>query len=103
MAITSLEPTVAPVASRSGSPEALPPAAVSALWKGQIIEAIKLVRLERNIDLKDAKEQVDAYLRQQPVLKKKIEQKQTDTRDGLLRWAAFLLIGGAGLVYLLFD
>lgn len=101
MSITSLKPTVAPVASRPGSPEALPPAAVSALWKGQIIEAIKLVRLERNIDLKDAKDQVEAYLRQQPVLKKKIEQQQTDTRDGLLRWAAFLLIGGAGLACLL--
>ena len=101
MSITSLEPTVAPVANRPGSPEALPPAAVSALWKGQIIEAIKLVRLERNIDLKGAKDQVDAYLRQQPVLKKKVEQIQADSRNGLLRWAAFLLIGGTGLAYLL--
>ena len=101
MPTTSFEPTVAPVANRPGVPEALPPAAVSALWKGQIIEAVKVVRLERNIDLKDAKDQVDAYLRRQPVLKKKVEQIQADSRDGLLRWAAFLLIGGAGLAYLL--
>jgi len=101
MPITTLEPTVAAALNRSGASEALPAAAVSALWKGQIIEAIKVIRLERNLDLKDAKDQVEAYLRQQPVLKKKIEQNQVDTRDGLLRWAAFLLIGGAGLAYFL--
>ncbi|MDX2253831.1 MAG: hypothetical protein NW202_16185 [Nitrospira sp.] len=101
MPITVIEPTAAAVTNRSGASEALPPAAVSALWHGQMIEAIKVVRLERHLDLKGAKDQVDAYLRQQPVLKKKIEQRQTDTRDGLLRWAAFLLIGGAGLAYFL--
>jgi ribosomal protein L7/L12 len=101
MPITTLEPTTAAAANRSGASETLPPAAVSALWQGQMIEAIKSVRLERHLDLKDAKDQVDAYLRQQPVLKKKIEQSQVDTRDGLLRWAAFLLIGGAGLAYFL--
>jgi len=79
----------------------LPPAAVSALWHGQKIEAIKVVRLECHLDLKGAKDQVEAYLRQQPVLKKKVEQIQADSRDGLLRWAAFLLIGGVGLAYFL--
>lgn len=101
MPITSLEPTVAPIANRSGASETLPSSAVSALWRGQIIEAIKLVRLERNIDLKEAKDQVDAYLCRQPVLKKKVEQVQADSREGLLRWAAFLLIGGAGLAHFL--
>ena len=101
MSVTALEPTAVAIANRSEASEALPPAAVSALWRGQMIEAIKVVRLERHLDLKDAKDQVEAYLRQQPVLKKKIEQSQADTREGLLRWAAFLLIGGAGLAYLL--
>ena len=101
MSITTLEPTMAAVVNQSATFEALPPAAVSALWRGQMIEAIKVLRLERNLGLKEAKGQVDAYLCQQPVLKKKIEQSQADTRDGLLRWAAFLLIGGAGLAYLL--
>jgi ribosomal protein L7/L12 len=99
--MTILEPTTAAAANQSGPLEALPPAAVSALWHGQKIEAIKVVRLERHLELKAAKDQVDAYLRQQPVLKKKVEQIQADTRDGLLRWAAFLLIGGAGLAYFL--
>ena len=101
MPITSLEQTTASVAARFGVSEALPAAAVSALWKGQIIEAIKVVRLERNIDLKDAEGLVDAYLRQQPMLKSKVEEIQEDSREGLLRWVAFLLIGGAGLAYFL--
>lgn len=101
MPITALDPTAVTVANRSGTSEALPAAAVSALWQGQVIEAIKVVRLERHVDLKDAKDQVDAYLRRQPVLKQRIEQRQADTREGLLRWAAFLLIGGAGLAYFL--
>ncbi len=83
------------------APETLPQTAVAALWKGHVIEAIKRVRLERNISLKEAKDQVDAYLLRQPVLKKKMEQVETESREGLLRWLTFLFIGGAGLAYLL--
>ena len=72
MSITALEPTAAAVANRFGASGALPPAAVSALWRGQMIDAINVVRLEGHLEAKDAKDHVDAYLRQQPVLKKKI-------------------------------
>lgn len=91
----------ADVLHASPAPETLPQRAVTALWKGHVIEAIKLVRLERNISLKEAKDQVDAYLLYQPVLKKKMEQVEADTQEGLLRWLTFLFIGGAGLAYLL--
>ena len=37
----------------------LPAAAVEMLWKGNVVEAIKLVRVERNFCLKDAKDLVD--------------------------------------------
>lgn len=37
----------------------LPPAAVAALIKGQKIEAIKILREERRIGLKEAKESVE--------------------------------------------
>lgn len=37
----------------------LAPAAVEMLWRGNMIEAIKLVRVERNVGLKDAKDLVD--------------------------------------------
>ena len=44
-------------------PSGLSPAAIAALWKGQMIEAIKVVRQEQNLGLKEAKDAVEAYLR----------------------------------------
>lgn len=79
----------------------LPQAAITALWAGQRIEAIKVVRSEQNIGLKEAKEQVDAYIRTQPALMSRIHQAQADAREGLLRWLIFLFAGGVGLTYLL--
>jgi hypothetical protein len=40
----------------------LPQAAVTALWRGQIIEAIRLLRVEQNIGLKEASELASAYV-----------------------------------------
>lgn len=74
---------------------------MTALWQGHRIEAIKLVRLERNIGLHEAKDVIDTYLQSQPALKKRIDVTQADAREGLLRWLMFLLIGGAGLAYVL--
>ena len=79
----------------------LPQAAVTALWRGHLIEAIKLVRVERNIGLKEAREQVSAYVQMQPALRSRIAKTQADAREGLLRWLIFLLAGGVGLTYLL--
>jgi hypothetical protein len=76
-------------------------AAVAALWKGQVLDAIKLVRKEQHVDLREAKASVDAYLCSQPALQRRIEQDQADARAGLRRWALFFLIGGAGLLYFL--
>ena len=39
-------------------PSGLSPAAIAALWKGQMIEAIKVVRQEQNLGLKEAKDAV---------------------------------------------
>jgi ribosomal protein L7/L12 len=44
-----------------------PQAAVTALWRGQIIEAIKLVRVEQNIGLKEANELVARMSRHNPL------------------------------------
>jgi len=73
--------------------------AVSALWRGEVIEAIKLVRLKQNIGLKEAKDQVDAYLRSQPALKKRMEEMQTEMWRGMLRWLILLLGCGAAVGY----
>jgi ribosomal protein L7/L12 len=81
--------------------QALPQSAVAALWRGQVIDAIKLARMEQKVDLEEAKNCVDAYLHTQPALKRRIEQTQADAREGLLRWLFFLLTGGLGLAYVL--
>ncbi len=62
---------------------------------------MKLVRLERNIGLHEANDVIDTYLQSQPALKNRIDETQADAREGLLRWLIFLLIGGAGLTYVL--
>jgi ribosomal protein L7/L12 len=74
---------------------------MAALWQDRRMEAIKLVRLEQNIGLHEAKDVIDTYLQSQPALKNRIDETQADAREGLLRWLIFLLIGGAGLAYVL--
>ena len=74
---------------------------MTALWQGHRIEAIKLVRLEQNIGLHEAEDVIDTYLRSQPALRNRINEAHADAREGLLRWLMFLLIGGAGLAYVL--
>ena len=74
---------------------------MAALWQGHMMEAIQLVRLERHIRLHEAKAVIDTYLQSQPALKNRIDETQADAREGLLRWLMFLLIGGAGLAYVL--
>ncbi|MFO0700784.1 MAG: hypothetical protein U0236_16300 [Nitrospira sp.] len=101
MSPSSLHPLIAEPAQRSLFDHPLSEAAVAALWRGQVIDAITLVRKEQQIDLKEAKAAVDAYLRSQPALQRRIDQDQADARAGLLRWALFFLIGGAGLLYFL--
>ena len=51
----------------------LPNAAVEMLWRGDVIAAIKVVRVQRNLGLKEAKDLVDAYIRSQPSLRQKME------------------------------
>jgi hypothetical protein len=74
---------------------------VAALWRGQVTDAITLVRKEQHVDMKEAKAAVDTYLRSQPALQRRIQREQSDARTGLFRWAVFFLIGGAGLLYFL--
>jgi ribosomal protein L7/L12 len=48
--------------SSSSTNPGLPPAAQSAIREGNLIEAIKVVRQERSLGLKEAKDVVDAYI-----------------------------------------
>jgi ribosomal protein L7/L12 len=75
----------------------LPTEAVDALWQGNKIEAIKIVRRARNLDLKDAKTKVEEYVRNDPALQQKLATVQAETTAALVRWLmilGFLAIGG---------
>jgi hypothetical protein len=48
--------------------DTLPPEAVAALARGHKIDAIRIVREEHGVDLKAAKDRVEAYARAHPAL-----------------------------------
>jgi len=81
----------------------LPKAAVDALWQGNVIEAIKVVRQEQNIGLKEAKNLVDAYIGSQPALKKKLDQVLATAKKRMVRWLIGFLVLAAGVAYLVLQ
>ena len=77
----------------------LPKSAIDALWQGNVIEAIKLVRQERNVGLSEAKGLVDTYIASQPALKKKLDQVIATAQQRFIRWLIGFLVLAAGLGY----
>jgi ribosomal protein L7/L12 len=77
-------------------------AAVEMLWRGDVIAAIKVVRAERNLGLKEAKDLVDAYISSQPSLRQKMEQAQTEMWQKLKRGLLVALIFAAA-AYVFFQ
>lgn len=74
-------------------------AAVEMLWRGDVIAAIKVVRAERNLGLKEAKDLVDAYIRSQPSLRQKMEQAQAEMWQKLKRGLLVALIFAASAYF----
>jgi ribosomal protein L7/L12 len=67
-----------------------------ALMQGNKIEAIKLLREEQNLGLKEAKDLVDGYVASQPALHAQLAAAQTASlRKGLV-W-----LGALGLLFVL--
>jgi len=87
---------MSPKPSREG---ALPKVAVDALWQGNVIEAIKLVRQERNVGLTEAKDLVDTYIASQPALKKKLDQVIATAQQRFILWLIGFLILAGGVGY----
>lgn len=83
---------------KTGAAPSLSFAAISALQQGNKIEAIKIVRAERNLGLKEAKDAVDDYVRTQPALAAAFAAAQARTKQAALGWLA-VLVGLAILVY----
>lgn len=80
-----------------------PDAAVEKLWRGDVIAAIKVVRVERNLGLKEAKDLVDAYIRSQPTLRQKMEQAQAEMWQKLKRGLLVALLFSAAAAYFFFQ
>ena len=71
---------------------ALPPEAVAALHRGNKIEAIKVVRAQLSVDLKEAKQRVEHFLRAEPsVYASFAEMRQRSGQSAL--WRIALVIG----------
>ena len=68
-----------------------------------MIAAIKLVRAERSLGLKEAKDLVDAYIRSQPSLRQKMEQAQAEMWQKLKRGLIVALIFAAAAAYFIFQ
>jgi hypothetical protein len=66
-------------------------AAISALHQGNKIAAIKIVREERKIGLKEAKDAVEDYVLTQPALQVSLAASQTAAKRNALRWLVILV------------
>lgn len=52
----------------SSATQSLPPEAISALESGNKVEAIKCIRADNNLSMKEAKDYIEAYLNQAPAV-----------------------------------
>jgi len=75
-----------------------PKAAVENLRRGNLIDAIKIVRQERNIGFKEAKEVVEIYISSQPAIKKKMDKVLVSAQQKFVRWMVGLLLVVVGVV-----
>jgi hypothetical protein len=77
---------------KSTAAPALSSAAIAALYNGNKIEGIKIVRRERNIGLKEAKDAVEEYLASQPLLQSSIAAVQHEGKRGVLLWLVAIIV-----------
>jgi len=81
----------------------LPKAAIETLWRGNLIEAIKIVRQDRNIGLKEGKALVEDYIASQPALKKKMDKILVEAQQKFIRWMIGLLVVAAVVAYVVIQ
>ena len=78
-----------------------PATAEAALLKGNKIEAIKIVRRERGVDLKEAKDIVEQHVAAHPGLQIQFESAQAAASQGFLPWLMAMIVIGALVYYFL--
>ena len=81
----------------------LPQGVIDALSQKRVIHAIKLLREEKNMDLKEAKEQVARYLQENPKLYRREKTPKVESSTGrfLLLLALLALIACAYFLFVL--
>lgn len=93
------KPVAAPAAFSGGMGGALPPGVVEALQQGQKIEAIRLMREQAGLGLKEAKEAVEAYERTRaPTLSDLSPGQVGDTGSGIWWVVVLVLVCVAGFL-----
>ncbi|MDP3088607.1 MAG: hypothetical protein Q8M99_10535 [Methylotenera sp.] len=75
--------------------------AIVALKQGRMIEAIKLTRVASKLGLKEAKDQVDAYLLQHPEII--LQKSQLSQESSMHIIIIIILIGVALLIWLFYQ
>ena len=65
--------------------------AIAALHRGSKIDAIRITREERQAGLKEAKDEVDAYVRAHPEVQSVLASAQSHGGRTLLAWLAVLV------------
>ena len=80
----------------SATDPSIPETAVAALERGSMIEAIKIVRTERGLGLKESKDAVDGYLRNNPEMRQRLSERSSEAIRKLGMWVA--LIAGIGMI-----
>ena len=78
-----------------------PPAAVAALSNGNKIEAIKILREEWGLGLKEAKDAVEAYIKTQPALAATMQEASASSQRGCIPWLLVLALIGCAAYYFL--
>lgn len=94
-------PLAASDARFAASATVLPASAVTALQQGNKIDAIKAIRAEQRLGLKEAKDLVDAYLSDHPALDAVVAETRATTSAALGRWLVVVALLAAALYYLL--
>jgi ribosomal protein L7/L12 len=69
----------------------VPATAIAAMENGNKFEAIKIVREETGLGLKDAKDLVEQYAQHNPVIKSQFELRQSESLQGM-KWVIISIV-----------
>lgn len=81
--------------------QSLPNEAIAALERGSKIDAIKHVRVNQGVGLKEAKEIVEQYLENNPGLKSRMMSANAEAAKGSFKWILLLAVVALVVYYLI--